>query len=146
MRKPILFAATALIALTLSACAAGPGGTGGGSSSRGTTGSPGVSASTRPPLQTTTPGAIAPTGTPVEVPQDRWDAIVADLTGRGVTATPELVSAEAVTFNDGSLGCASPGQSYTQAQVDGMRVVVTADGKTYDYRFGTGPTPKLCTH
>ncbi len=145
MRKPILFAATALIALTLSACAAGPGGTGGGSSTSGTTGTPGASASTRPPLQTTTPGAIAPTGTPVEVPPDRWDAIVADLTDRGVTATPELVSAEAVTFNDGSMGCASPGQSYTQAQVDGMRVVVTADGKTYDYRFGNGPTPKLCT-
>ncbi|MBD3756751.1 MULTISPECIES: hypothetical protein [Microbacterium] len=145
MRKPILFAATALIALTLSACAAGPGGTGGGSSTSGTTGTPGASASTRPPLQTTTPGAIAPTGTPVEVPPDRWDAIVADLTDRGVTATPELVSAEAVTFNDGSLGCASPGQSYTQAQVDGMRVVVTSDGKTYDYRFGNGPTPKLCT-
>lgn len=145
MRKPILFAATALIALTLSACAAGSGGTGGGSSTSGTTGTPGASASTRPPLQTTTRGAIAPTGTPVEVPPDRWDAIVADLTDRGVTATPELVSAEAVTFNDGSLGCASPGQSYTQAQVDGMRVVVTAGGKTYDYRFGTGPTPKLCT-
>ena len=94
MRKPILFAATALIALTLSACAAGPGGTGGGSSTSGTTGTPGASASTRPPLQTTTPGAIAPTGTPVEVPPDRWDAIVADLTDRGVTATPDQVMKE----------------------------------------------------
>lgn len=106
---------------------------------------PTASASTRPPFQTTTPGAIAPTATPTDVPTARWDAIVADLTTRGVDGTPELVSAEAVTFSDGSLGCASPGQSYTQALVDGMRVVVAAGGTTYDYRFGTGDEPKLCT-
>ncbi|HYP74205.1 MAG TPA: hypothetical protein VEP72_08950 [Microbacterium sp.] len=106
---------------------------------------PTPTASTRPPFQTTTPGPIGPTGTPVAVPDARWDAIVADLEARGVTASPALVSAEAVVFNDGSLGCASPGQSYTQAQVDGMRVIVTADGQTYDYRFGTTDDPKLCT-
>jgi hypothetical protein len=58
---------------------------------------------------------------------------------------PELLSAEAVTFSDSSLGCPTPGQSYTQALVDGLRVVVTAGGQTYDYRFGTGDAPKLCT-
>ena len=84
-------------------------------------------------------------GTPVAVPPARWDALVADLGARGVTATPELVSAEAVTFSDSSLGCATPGQSYTQALVDGMRVLVTAGGETYDYRFGTGDDPLLCT-
>ncbi len=47
-------------------------------------------------------------------------------------------------FNDGSLGCPKPGVQYTQALVDGMRVVVTAGGRTYDYRFGTGDTPVLC--
>jgi len=99
----------------------------------------------RTPFETTTRGPIAPTGTPVAVPPARWDAIVADLSDRGVTGTPELVSADAVTWNNGALGCPSPGVSYTQALVDGMRVVVTVDDKTYDYRFGTTDTPKLCT-
>lgn len=106
------------------------------------------SPSTRPPFQATTPGLIAlaaPTGTPADVPTAKWDALVADLAGRGVAETPEIVSAEALTFSDSSLGCASPGQSYTQALVDGLRVVVTAGGQTYDYRFGTGDAPTLCT-
>lgn len=102
--------------------------------------------STRPPFQTTTPGPIAPSGAAAGVSSARWDAIVADLTSRGVSATPDLVSAEAVTFADGSLGCPSPGRSYTQALVDGLRVVVTAGGTTYDYRFGAGDAPKLCVH
>ena len=106
---------------------------------------PTESSSVRPPFETTTRGPIAPTGEPVAVPAARWDAIVADLAERGVTGTPELVSAHAVTWNNGALGCPSPGVSYTQAIVDGMRVVVTVDGTSYDYRFGTTDTPKLCT-
>jgi len=92
-----------------------------------------------------TRGPIGPTGTPTDVPADRWAAIQDDLKKRGVDGTPELVSAEAVTFTDGSLGCPSPGQSYTQALVDGMRVVVSVDGRQYDYRFGEGGGPRLCT-
>lgn len=108
------------------------------------TGGP-MTESTRPPLRTTTPGPVAPSGTPAAVPAARWEAIEADLAARGVTAGPELVSAEAVTFTDGALGCPEPGLSYTQALVDGMRVVVTAGGTTYDYRFGgDAASPKLC--
>ena len=105
--------------------------------------------SSRPPFQTTTPGPLTPTGDPTGIPTDvpaaRWAAIEDDLAQRGVTGVVELVSAEAVVFSDGSLGCPSPGQSYTQAQVDGMRVVVSVDGTTYDYRLGAGDTLKLCT-
>lgn len=104
---------------------------------------PSGSPSTRPPFQTTTPGPIAPSGTPTTVPTAKWDAIVADLADRGA-ASPALVSATAVTWPNGALGCPQPGQSYTQALVDGMQVIVTADGTTYDYRFGTGDTPQLC--
>lgn len=136
VRTPFAFViAGAALALTLSACSSGE--TNGSASPTG-------SSTSRPPFQTTTPGPIAPSGTAVEVPAATWDALVADLESRGVTDAPELVSAEAVTFADGSLGCASPGQSYTQAQVDGMRVVVTAGDKTYDYRFGTGTALVLC--
>lgn len=135
-RTPIALSALVALALTTSACATG---------APVSDPTPTASASTRPPFQTTTPGAIGPTGVPVEVPAPKWAALVSDLESRGVTAAPELVSAEAVTFSDGSLGCASPGQSYTQAQIDGMRVIVTADGTTYDYRFGTGDQLILCT-
>nr|WP_274637682.1 hypothetical protein [Microbacterium bovistercoris] len=104
----------------------------------------GPTSGTRPPFTSMTPSASVPSGTPTTVPDARWDALVADLGGRGVTATPTLVSAEAMTWPNGALGCPAPGASYTQALVDGMRVVVTADGKTYDYRFGTSDTPLLC--
>lgn len=128
----------AALVLVLTACAPGAPMTG------PTPAASSAASSSRPPFQTGTPGATAPTGTPTEVPAARWEAILTDLAARGVTATPELVSAEAVTFSDGSLGCASPGQSYTQALVDGMRVVVTADGRRFDYRFGAGTNPTLC--
>ncbi len=99
------------------------------------------------PSETTTPPASTPaTGTaPAGVSQERWDAILADLHGRGVTDTPTLVSAASVTWDDGSLGCPEPGKSYTQALVQGQKIVVKAGGTTYDYRFGKSDAPKLCT-
>lgn len=133
-RHMVAASAAAALAFALTACAGSP------MSDDATPGSP--SGSSRPPFITTSP--MAPTGTPTQVPETRWSAILADLASRAVTGTPELVSAEAVTFNDGSLGCAKPGQSYTQAIVDGMRVIVTVEDVRYDYRFGTGDSPKLC--
>ncbi|MEA5119230.1 MAG: hypothetical protein VB036_16655 [Propionicimonas sp.] len=98
----------------------------------------------RPPFQTMPP---LPDSTPVTIPQDRWQAILDDLASRGgaVEVAPEVERAERVTWPDSSLGCPSPGTMYTQQLIDGMRVVVTADGQRYDYRFGTDATPKLCT-
>ena len=91
------------------------------------------------------PSASVPSGSPVSVPEAKLQAIRTDLAGRGVNADQlEVVSAESVTFNDGSLGCPQPGVQYTQAQVDGMRVVVSAGGTNYDYRFGNTDSPHLC--
>ena len=91
------------------------------------------------------PSAGAPSGVPTTVSDARLAAIRADLTKRGVVSDQvRVVSAQSVTFNDGSLGCPKPGVQYTQALVDGMRVVVALGGRTYDYRFGTGDTPVLC--
>ncbi len=102
----------------------------------------------RRPLPTTSRGPIdaspTPSGAPSAVTDARWDAIEADLAARGVTAAPSLVSAESITWPNGALGCPQPGEAYTQALVDGMRVVVDAGGATYDYRFGRGDTPRLC--
>jgi len=96
-----------------------------------------------PPHGVVTPSS-SPMGTPADVPAAKWDAIAHDLADRGVTGTPTLVSSEAVTWNNGALGCPQPGGTYTQALINGMRVVVSVDGKTYDYRFGAGDAAKLC--
>lgn len=102
------------------------------------------SASSRPPFVTPSAAPSTPSGTPVDVPAARWDAIVEDLAARGVSGTPELVSAVAVTWNNGALGCPKPGSSYTQAIVDGMQVIVVVEGTNYDYRFGRSDSPLLC--
>ena len=97
------------------------------------------------PPQSATPGSSPSAGTNADVPPKRWAAIISDLTTRGVpTDSVALVSARSVTWNDGSLGCPKPGQSYTQAQVPGMQVVVTVGSVSYDYRFGRSDNPQLC--
>lgn len=137
--------AGAILLLSLTACATVPGE--GGSVNE----QPSRPASTLYP--TTTSGPLDPgagpgqpvaSGDPADVPPARWDAIVADLESRGVSGEPELVTALAVTWTSGALGCGKPGQSYTQALVDGMQVIVTVDGTTYDYRFGRSDEPVLC--
>lgn len=55
-----------------------------------------------------------------------------------------VVSAESVTWNDGSLGCPKPGMMYTMALVPGYRIVLEAGGKTYDYHGANGRPPVLC--
>ncbi|GAA2987155.1 hypothetical protein GCM10010460_24300 [Microbacterium terrae] len=119
-------------AVALTACAPG-----------GTVSEPSSPASPSPSLSRFEPVPTA-SGEAAEVPASHWDAIVADLASRGVTGEPQLVSAENVTWPNAALGCPKPGMSYTQALIDGMRVVVTVDGVVYDYRFGTEATPLLC--
>jgi hypothetical protein len=53
-------------------------------------------------------------------------------------AVVALLSIDPVTWPDGSLGCPRPGELYTQALVDGHRIVVEAGGSRLDYRV-TGP-------
>ncbi len=57
---------------------------------------------------------------------------------------PVVNSAKSVTWNDGSLGCPKPGQSYTQALVDGFQVVLEVDGEQFDYRSARGSSVRLC--
>jgi hypothetical protein len=56
----------------------------------------------------------------------------------------EVLSAEAVTWSDGSLGCPMPGMVYTQALVPGFRVRIRAGGKELDYHAGRTGAPVLC--
>ena len=44
-----------------------------------------------------------------------------------------VVSAESVTWSDGSLGCPEPGAGYTQALVPGVRVILDVNGEQHHY-------------
>jgi hypothetical protein len=68
------------------------------------------------------------------------DPIVADAAARLAVdpSAVKIVSAEARTYGDGSLGCPQPGEMYTQAVVDGYQVIVEVNGMQLDYR-GSGP-------
>jgi hypothetical protein len=54
-------------------------------------------------------------------------------------ATDEItvVSADRVTWRDGSLGCPEDGMAYTQALVPGYRVVLDVAGSNAHYHAGT---------
>lgn len=125
-------ATAAMLVVVLAACS-------GASTSPPTTAGPGAAPSDRvspPPSGGAVPGAV-----PDDVLASVVDAAAAET---GVDpADVVVVSAEAVTWGDGSLGCPQPGMMYTQALVDGYRVVVEAGGRELDYRVGNGE-PRLC--
>jgi len=79
------------------------------------------------------------------VPEDLMTGILADLMERtGATQSQlTLVRAESAIWNDGSLGCPLPGQSYTQALVNGYWVVLDYAGSEYDYRASSNSF-RLC--
>lgn len=73
-------------------------------------------------------------------------AVVADAAKRLAVEPAQIavVSVEATTWSDGSLGCPEEGMLYTQALVEGHRVLVSANGTALDYRV-TGPGAfRLC--
>jgi hypothetical protein len=70
---------------------------------------------------------------------------MADLRTRiGADVDIEVISTEEVTWTDGGLGCPEPGMSYTQALVDGERIVLRANGVDYEYHSGTSRPAFFC--
>lgn len=55
-----------------------------------------------------------------------------------------VISAEHVTWSDGSLGCPHPDQNYTQALVPGYRIRIRAGAEVLDYHSGRRGKPVLC--
>lgn len=55
-----------------------------------------------------------------------------------------LVSAESVTWQDGSLGCPEEGRQYTMALVPGYRVRIKAGDRLLDYHAGARGGLALC--
>ena len=92
--------------------------------------------------------SVPPSDAPVtgEVPGDILAALLADAAERTGIAIDdiEVVRAEAVTWNDGSLGCPEPGTFYTQALVDGYHVIVDAGGEELDFRVTSNGGFVLC--
>lgn len=83
------------------------------------------------PSEDLTGGAGDDDGTEVDALVDS----LADDQGVGPDAV-EIIVVEEVTWSDGSIGCPEPGQSYTQALVDGSRVVLAVDGEEFHYHSG----------
>ena len=71
----------------------------------------------------------------MNAPAEMIEAALADAANRSTTAKAEItvVSAEAVTWPDGSLGCPQPGMMYTQALVSGYRIVLRAGDTVLNY-------------
>jgi len=95
-----------------------------------------------PPPQQSPPPMAAMSGTLKEVVR----AARADAVRRtGVAAESlVLVSAESVTWSDGSLGCPQPGMMYTQALVPGYRVRLRGPGGEMDYHASARGALVLC--
>lgn len=81
-----------------------------------------------------------------EVPQDILNEIFSDLVERTGAARGDIhvISAEAVVWNDGALGCPLPGEAYIQIMIEGIQVVLEVEGVEYDYRASDSGDFKIC--
>jgi hypothetical protein len=81
-----------------------------------------------------------------EVPFGILDEILADLSERTSAQAGDIkvIRAEALVWNDGSLGCPQPGEVYIQMMISGYWVVAEVEGVEYDYRASDSGHFKLC--
>ncbi|MFI5622464.1 hypothetical protein ACIA03_03270 [Nocardioides sp. NPDC051685] len=100
--------------------------------------------------EATDPGAnvsdVPTSTTPTPAEDPKVAAAIADLAKRQGVKTDEItvVSNDKVTWRDGSLGCPEPGKMYTMVLTDGVRVVLEAAGKTYEYHGGESGPVAFC--
>ena len=93
-------------------------------------------------------GEESPTGDGAQ-PQDLSAEIefaLSDAASTSGVAQDEIrvLLAEHVTWNDGALGCPEPGGMYTQALVDGYRILLSVDGEEWAYHGQDGQEPFHC--
>jgi hypothetical protein len=81
-----------------------------------------------------------------EPPEDMVSQAIADLAARlrVPSSEIELIRFEEITWSDGSLGCPEPGKFYTQALVDGHRVILGHEDRVFLYHAGRDGVPFLC--
>lgn len=127
-RLPLLLATSVLVA----ACG-------------GSTQSPDAEETAVDPDPSSSPSASPPSTPSSGAPADAVRAAEDLAATLGVAADDvEVVATEEVTWRDGSRGCAKPGEMYTQALVDGLRITLRAGGRTYEYHSGGSQPPALC--
>ena len=111
--------------------------------------SPAASLPVRPSVSPDLPPGAPASNAPVtgEVPEPVLQAIqqqlATDVPGVDLSAAT-VVTAEAVEWPDGSLGCPEPGMFYTQAITPGYKVVISVGGVEYDYRATDAGQARLC--
>ena len=83
-----------------------------------------------------------------EAPRELVERIRRDAAKRaGVDpAKLRVIRDEAVTWPDGSLGCAEPGREYLMALVPGYWVVLALGDREFDYRSDATGHFMLCVH
>lgn len=74
------------------------------------------------------------------------DAAVAELAAASQSdgGPVRVVLARRETFPDGAVGCPQPGKSYTQALVEGFRVVLAKGDRFWLFTAGPDGAPRLC--
>ncbi len=79
-------------------------------------------------------------------PAEMIEAALDDAANRSTTARADIkvISEEAVTWPDGSLGCPQPGMMYTQALVPGYRIVLQAGEQMLNYHAMSRGKPVFC--
>lgn len=91
---------------------------------------------------------------PVEQPQPGSPNLSQTMSHRAAMALSErldldvseidVVSVEEVQWRDSSLGCPKPGMSYLMVITPGFRVILEADGQTYEYHTDQRQNVVLC--
>jgi hypothetical protein len=96
---------------------------------------------TRSPIPTPTPRRLEGAQVPETIVQMAIDELASRLS---VDASAvKVVSASAVMWRDGSLGCPEPGVAYIQVLIEGYQIILEHAGQTYDYR-SDGRYVRLC--
>ncbi len=147
VRRIGLVASIALAGLVAAACTASGGGPSADPSGSAAVSTPATTDPAASGLVPVTPDPGSPGSGSGSLTPAIVDPILADAASRAGVPVSEvtLVSAEAVTWPDGGLGCPLPGMVYPQVVVDGYQVIVVADGRTYDYRGSGVGKFRLCT-
>jgi hypothetical protein len=77
--------------------------------------------------------------------EPRVEEAIAQLVDDGIERDAiALVLAEPVVWSDGSIGCPEPGMMYTQALVEGYRIVLTIDGEEVAFHGADNQPPFRC--
>ena len=158
MRTPVLLTTALLATAVLTACgttepdpaasSASPSPSSSATSSVPTVPTPSPSSPTgpKPSSSPTIPPPVDDQIPPGLTDDPRVQDALADAEGRaGVVATTVVVAGYSkVTWNDGSLGCPTKGESYTQARVPGELLLLRADQRLMSYHSADGGDFEYC--